>query len=238
VKEDLRPYWVKKYWHKYRHWYVEHFLRPQFASLGKQHTFMKPWHTIISGENIHMGNAPTVVAEPDQKVRIGVWGREQGKGSIVIGDAVMISPGTRISASDEIIIGDGCMFANGAYVTDSDWHGIYNRVERDPDSKPVKLHDNVWVGDHATVLKGVTIGENSIVAAQAVVTKDVPPNVVVAGNPAKVVKELDLDQGFVTRQEYYADAEEVEARFDRLDQMMLTKNSFWKWLKSLIWPGS
>ncbi len=236
MKEDLRPYWVKKYWHKFRHWYVERYLRPQFASLGAQHTFMKPWYCIVSGDNIHMGNAPTVVADPDNYVRIGVWGREQGQGMIVIGDAVMISPGTRISASDEIRIGNGCMFANSAYVTDSDWHGIYNRVERDPDPKPVHLKDNVWVGDHATVLKGVTIGENSVVAAGAVVTKDVPPNVVVAGNPAKVVKELDPEQGFYTRTEYYADAAEVERRFDLLDQMMLKKNGFWRWVKSVLLP--
>jgi acetyltransferase-like isoleucine patch superfamily enzyme len=236
MKEDIRPYWVKKWWHRFRAWYVEIKLRPQFASLGKHYTFMKPWYVVVSGENIHMGESPTVVAEADQKVRIGVWGREQGQGAIYIGDAVMISPGTRISASDEIRIGDGVMFANGAYVTDSDWHGIYDRVERDPEPRPVCLKDNVWVGDHATVLKGVTVGENSVVAAHAVVTRDVPANVVVAGNPAKVVKELDPDRGFYTRTEYYANPAELEERFDRLDRMMLSKNSFWRWLKSLVWP--
>ena len=188
MKPDLRPYWVKKRWLKYRYWYVEHFLRPQFASLGKHHHFMNPQHCVVSGNNIHLGESATVVAESDAKVRIGVWGREPGKGKIVIGDAVMISPGTRISASDEIRIGNGCMFANGAYVTDSDWHGIYDRVHRDPEIRPVVLEDNVWIGDHATVLKGVHIGKNSIVAARAVVVKDVPPNVVVAGNPARVVR--------------------------------------------------
>jgi acetyltransferase-like isoleucine patch superfamily enzyme len=50
---------------------------------------------------------------------------------------------------------------------------------------PVHIGDNVWLGDHATVLKGVTIGDNSVVAARAVVTRDVPANVIVAGNPAK-----------------------------------------------------
>lgn len=234
MKKDLRPYWVKKLWLKMRHAYVERFLRPQFASLGKHHHFMKPWHCIVSGENIHMGESPTVVAEPDQKVRIGVWGREPGKGTIVIGDAVMISPGTRISASDEIRIGHGCMFANGAYVTDSDWHGIYDRVKRDPEVKPVILEDNVWVGDHATVLKGVTIGKNSIVAACAVVTKDVPPNVVVAGNPAKVVKELDANATFYTRTEYFSDPEGFAKFFDQVDRDVLKGNSLFGWIRSLL----
>ena len=72
------------------------------------------------------------------------------------------------------------------------------------------IGDNVWLGDHATVLKGVTIGENSVVAARAVVTRDVPANVVVAGNPAKVVKELDPERGFTTRMDYFADPAELE----------------------------
>jgi len=53
---------------------------------------------------------------------------------------------------------------------------------------PVKIGDNVWIGMNAVILKGVTIGENSVVAAGAVVTKSVEPNAIVAGNPAQVVK--------------------------------------------------
>jgi acetyltransferase-like isoleucine patch superfamily enzyme len=56
---------------------------------------------------------------------------------------------------------------------------------------PVIISDNVWIGMNAIILKGVTIGENSVVAAGAVVTKSVPANVVVAGNPAVVTKELE-----------------------------------------------
>jgi acetyltransferase-like isoleucine patch superfamily enzyme len=55
---------------------------------------------------------------------------------------------------------------------------------------PVRIRDNVWIGMGAVILKGVEIGENSVVAAGAIVTKSVPPNVVVAGNPAVVVKQL------------------------------------------------
>lgn len=234
MKKDHRPYWVKKFWLRYRHWYVERFLRPEFASLGPHHNFTNPWHCIVSGENIHLGRCATVVADPDNKVRIGVWGRGPGQGTIVIGDAVMISPGTRISASDEIRIGHGCMFANGAYVTDSDWHGIYDRVQRDPEVKPVILEDNVWVGDHATVLKGVRIGTNSIVAAGAVVTKDVPANVIVAGNPAKVVKELDPNATMYTRTEYFSDPEGFAEFFDQVDRQVLQGNTLLGWIKSLL----
>lgn len=55
---------------------------------------------------------------------------------------------------------------------------------------PVKIGNRVWVGAHATILAGVTVGDNSVIAAGAVVTKDVPANVVVAGVPAKIIKQL------------------------------------------------
>lgn len=234
MKTDLRPYWAKKTYLRFRHWYTEQFLRPEFASLGAWHTFMKPWYTVVSGPNIHLGHSATVVAEADNRVRIGVWGREPGSGSIRIGDAVMISPGVRISASDEITIGNGCMMANGVYITDCDWHGIYDRVNRDPDPRPVRIGDNVWIGDRATVLKGVTIGDNSIVAACSVVTRDVPANTVVAGNPARVVKELDPAQGFYTRTQFYAHPEALAKQFDDIDRLVLGNNRTWRWLSSLI----
>jgi acetyltransferase-like isoleucine patch superfamily enzyme len=234
MKSDLRPYWLKKSYLRFRYWYAEHFLRPEFASMGHYHTIMKPWHVVVSGDNIHLGHSATIVAEPDNKVRIGVWGRGPGQGSIRIGDAVMISPGVRISASDEISIGDGCMMANGAYITDCDWHSVYDRMNRDPEPRPVHLGDNVWIGDHATVLKGVRIGDNSIVAACSVVTKDVPANVVVAGNPARIVKELDPSQSFYTRTSYYANAADIARQVDDIDRMVLHGNSFWRWLRACI----
>ena len=53
MKTDKRPYWVKKNYLRFRHWYTEFFLRPECASLGRYHTVMKPWHTVIAGDNIH-----------------------------------------------------------------------------------------------------------------------------------------------------------------------------------------
>ncbi|MEL7046318.1 MAG: acyltransferase, partial [Pseudomonadota bacterium] len=194
MRDDLRPYWVKKAYLRWRLWYVDYFLRPECASLGAYCTFMKPRFVIISGPGIHIGDCFTAVAEPMHRVEIGVWGREAGAGTIRIGRCVLMSPGSRISASDEIVIGDGVMMANGTYITDSDWHTVYDRTRRADAVTPVHIGNNVWLGDHATVLKGVTIGENSVVAARTVVTRDVPANVIVAGNPARVVRELDAER--------------------------------------------
>ena len=236
MQKDFRPYWVKKCYLNARRWYVDAYLRPRFASLGDYGTFMRPWHIDINGAGIHLGRCATVVAEPDNHVSIGVWGDAEGQGSIRIGDYAMISPGVRISAATRVIIGDSCMMANGAYITDSDWHGIYDRVGRDKASAPITIADNVWIGDHATVLKGVSIGENSIVAAGAVVTKDVEANVVVAGNPAKKVRDLDPNKGFKTRGQFFADPESLNREYDKIDQMVLQENTFWRWIIGLVWP--
>jgi tetrahydrodipicolinate N-succinyltransferase len=128
------------------------------------------------------------------------------------------------------------MLANGAYITDSDWHGLYDRIDRADEATPVYLGANVWVGDHATVLKGVTIGDNSIVAAGAVVTSDVPANVVVAGNPAKVIKALDPDVERYTRADLYADPAKTAQQFKELDHYVLNKNTFWTWFWTLLYP--
>lgn len=238
MRQDRRPYWVKKIYLRYRSWYTNHFIKPACDYLGDHHAVMKPWHVHIGGANIRIGKCATIVGEPDNWVRIGVWGNEPGHGSITIGDYVMISPGTRISACESIEIGDAVMMANGVYITDSDWHGLYDRTRRDTSTKAVRIHDNAWLGDHSTVLKGVTIGENSVVAAGSVVARDVPPNVVVAGNPATVVKQLDPEQGFVTRAQYFADPEALQRYIDSVERKILTPNGFFNWLRTLVWPNS
>lgn len=237
MRDDPRPYRVKRAYLRWRSWYVDYFLRPKCASLGRYSTFMKPRYVIISGPNIHIGECFTAVAEPMHRVEIGVWGREAGAGTIRIGRAVLMSPGSRISASDEITIGDGVMMANGAYITDSDWHTLYDRTARSEHVTPVRIGNNVWLGDHASVLKGVSIGDNSVVAARAVVTRDVPANVVVAGNPARVVKALDPAREMVTRLDYFADPEGQRRFFDAVDREVLAGNSVWRWLCSLVYPG-
>ena len=130
------------------------------------------------------------------------------------------------------------MMAHGSYITDSDWHGIYDRVNRDSTVKPVRLGDNVWLGDRATVLKGVTIGDNSIVAASSVVTKDVPANVIVAGNPAIVVRELDPSESRYTRDDMFRNPAETQAYFHALDKALLGDNSFWRWCVTTLYPRS
>ena len=238
MRRDVRPYWVKRLYLKFRAFWIWWFLAPRCESLGAFSTIMSPWFVIISGPNIRIGHSFTAIGEMHHPVQIGVWGRNFGEGRVEIGDACLMSPGARISASDEVVLGNGCMMAHGSYITDSDWHGLYDRVNRDGTPKPVRLGDNVWLGDRSTVLKGVTIGDNSIVAASSVVTKDVPANVIVAGNPAVVVRELDEEEPRYTREDMFRDPTEAQAYFDALDKSLLADKSLWRWVIHSLYPRS
>ncbi len=140
-------------------------------------------------------------------------------------------------AAESIVIGDACMIAHGVYISDADWHGIYDRAQPVGETKPVVFEDNVWIGDSAIICKGVTIGKNSIIGAGAVVTKDVPPNSIFAGNPAKLVKSLE-DKRFNTRAEFLKDPVKLAKDFDLLDQHSLKNNTLLDWIKSLIMPNN
>ncbi|MBY5377327.1 hypothetical protein HFN07_28555 [Rhizobium leguminosarum] len=82
-------------------------------------------------------------------------------------------------------MGDEVFIADQVIIRDWDGHTIVGR----PDKAPIRIGNHVWIGMRAVILKGVTIGDGAVVAAGAIVTKDVPPGAVVAGNPAKVVKD-------------------------------------------------
>ena len=131
MRRDLRPFWVKRLYLRIRALWIWWFLAPRCEALGPHATIMSPWFVIISGPNIRIGHSFTAIGEMHHPVQIGVWGRNFGEGRVEIGDACLMSPGARISASDEIVLGNGCMMAHGSYITDSDWHGLYDRVNRD-----------------------------------------------------------------------------------------------------------
>jgi acetyltransferase-like isoleucine patch superfamily enzyme len=98
-----------------------------------------------------------------------------------------INYGTSISASKFIHIGENCLIGTFCTIIDDDFHGILDR-DAPPPPEPLILEDNVWLGGRVTVLKGVTIGRDSVIGAGSVVTKSVPPRSVAVGMPARVIK--------------------------------------------------
>ncbi len=191
----------------------------------------------IFGKGINVGKSATFVATSDSYIRLTTWNLGEFNGKIYVDDYCLFTPGVRIAAATEIKIGKGCMFANGSYVSDADWHGLYKRAEPVGSTKKVELKDNVWIGDRAVVGKGVTIGQNSIVAAGAIVVKDVPENVIVGGNPAGIIKELDPKKQKVTRMDLFKDPKALEELYDYLDKIDLKQNHFLGWIRSLVTPS-
>lgn len=114
---------------------------------------------------------------------------ECGK-NIFIGENVFINCGCHFQDHGGIYIGDETLI--GSYVVMATINHGQNPINRS-DNYPAPIHigKKVWIGSHATILPGVTIGDNAIVAAGAVVVKDVPANTVVGGVPAKIIKEVE-----------------------------------------------
>lgn len=114
-----------------------------------------------------------------------------------IGDDVGISGGG-ICVQTEVTIGNGVMLGANAFITDTDFHPLLPTNRRysteHVGTRPVVIEDNVFIGMNSVILKGVRIGRNSVIGAGSVVARDVPPNEVWAGSPARFVKALPSEQ--------------------------------------------
>ena len=101
--------------------------------------------------------------------------------------------GTSIGAANSITIGNYVLSGANVLITDFDWHPIdpnFRHTNKNIKNAPVVIHDNVWLGVNSVILKGVTIGENTIIGANSLVVNDIPSNVIAGGNPCKVIKAL------------------------------------------------
>jgi len=121
---------------------------------------------------------------------------------IKIGKDVQINDFVHITSMQSVYIGNNVLLASKIYISDCS-HGSYEGNENDsyPDThtidrkyktSPVRIEDNVWIGESVSVLPGVTIGENAIIGANSVVSKDIPNNCIAVGNPARVVKKFNF----------------------------------------------
>ncbi len=120
------------------------------------------------------------------RIFFGVGFYLRGSGARVeIGDHTYLNRRTEITCRERVTIGERCAIAWDVNIMDTDAHTFEDR----PDTVPVTIGNHVWIGAGALVLKGVTIGDGAVVAARAVVTKDVPAGALVVGQPAHVIRE-------------------------------------------------
>jgi maltose O-acetyltransferase len=110
-------------------------------------------------------------------------------GCITVGDGTFINYGTSISAHSRVMIGKNCHIGQYAIINDNDYHDVMNKTTL-PESRPVVLEDGVWLGARVIVLKGVRIGQDSVVGAGSVVTRDIPARSIAVGQPARVIRQF------------------------------------------------
>ncbi len=134
------------------------------------------WPTSVS---FHTGYCHVEAAQPESVI-------EFGDGAQVNNNAYIKSEGPGIKIGPRALIG------SFVEIFDSDFHELHPARRRggNPRMAPVELGANVFVGDGAKILKGVTVGADSVIGAGAVVVRSIPPGVIAAGNPARVIREL------------------------------------------------
>jgi len=171
-------------------------LKNNFKAVGDNFQLMKD-HKVINpkyieiGDNFYAGDRFRIEA-------LDLYYQDNFIPNIKIGNNVVFNTDIHIGCINSIQIGDNCLFGSRIYITDHH-HGepTIQMLELPPNERaliskgPVIIKNNVWVGEGVAIMPNVTIGENSIIATNAVVTKNVPPNCVVAGVPAKVIKNIN-----------------------------------------------
>ena len=176
----------------YRSWLVRRY-GSRFDAIGanfqvKAQCNLQNSGRLIAGDNLILDS------RPGQPITIEVG----AEASLHIGSNVYINLGTTILSKIEIHIGDRCLIGPEVMILDEDghplsWSGRHDYWPKGRQGRigaPVIIEPNVWICARATILKGVTIGAHSVIAAGAVVTRSVPPKTIVAGVPARVVREL------------------------------------------------
>ncbi|MGE3507404.1 MAG: acyltransferase [Vicinamibacterales bacterium] len=143
--------------------------------------------SIVVHDNVHIGNRNTWI------VGLKVFPNAR----LEIGAGTILGYLNVFSVAQSITIGRHCLFAGEIKVIDNNSHSLdfekrrANAPLHASEVAPIVIDDDVWIGTNCIILKGVTIGRGAVVAAGSVVTRDVPPFTVVAGNPARVVKHID-----------------------------------------------
>lgn len=137
---------------------------------------------VVNYSTVEIGDRLLMYGDP---VRCDL--NSHGGGRLLLGDGVFVNYGVSISAHASVRIGDGCLIGQYSLIMDCDYHSP-DGASGHGEPRAIVIEDGVWMGARVTVLKGVTIGRGSVIGAGSVVTRDIPPGVLAAGVPAKVIE--------------------------------------------------
>lgn len=160
---------------------------------GKNNSIFIAKGASIENVNIYIrGNNNTLIIDENVKVKAGLFWFEDNNGTIQIGKNTTIEKANIATVEDfqYIKVGNDCMLSNGVDIRNSDSHSIVDLAsnKRINYGKSITIEDHVWIGANATILKGVTIKQNAVIAMGSIVTNNVEANSVYGGNPARKLK--------------------------------------------------
>ena len=171
-------------------WY-EPLFRSQCVTVGRG-LWMEQLPYLQGHGRIEIGDKVRLSGKP----HIAFCNRHHDAPALVIGDGTFLGHLCDLRIARSIVIGRHCLIAAGVVIADYDGHPLEAAARRSGATspqeavRPVTIGNDVWIGHGAMILKGVTVGDRAVIGAQAVVTRDVPPDTVVAGNPARIVRNL------------------------------------------------
>ena len=235
MQKDNRPFFIRLFIENFYILWTKYFLIPQFKRVGKNLDINKPWNIDVYGKNISLGENVHIRTSRNVITQMCAWNKNNCNGIIKIGDNVLISPGVRIISAEEIVIDSNVMIASNVYISDSDWHGIYDRINTPGSSKKIHIEENSWIGEGSKISKGVRIGKNSIIGLGSVVTSDVPDNEIFGGNPAKKIGEIDKNKKIRKREELFLN-NDYNSLMKFLINEDLKRNNFFTWLRTIFFP--
>lgn len=165
--------------------YLKLFARSSYKAIGSNTVFdgipdiVYPFSNIYIGNNCRIGRSCVIYTNKASTVRIS--------------DGVSINNNVHIVAESSISIGSDTLIAENVGIRDQDhcFNDLSKTVRSQGfDSSPIKIGSNVWIGRNASILKGVNIGNNVVVGANSVVSRDLPPNSICVGSPAKPIRYI------------------------------------------------
>ncbi len=189
IRSLLRKFWTHSWSEKWSYaWEVARGLL-HARKINSPHIVLMGAGVIINKRNGYFTTSGVCVLRPG--CRIAIISKTKQPAHLHIGEGTEIGDRTIINASQRIEIGARCSISWDCDISDTDFHQvILSDGQRPPITEPVIIEDDVWIGSHCLILKGVTIGHHSVIAAGSVVRRDVPPYSLVAGNPARHIGQV------------------------------------------------
>lgn len=188
IKKILKNIAIKIY-------YGNPLFRKNIKRIGKD-SFIREHTKISGGRYITIGNNTRIYPYSRLECFTNISGKTLNP-RLQIGDNIIMGRNTTILCANEIVIGSNCMFGSYCFISDEN-HGMDPSSDKRYECQPLQLSnviigENCWIGEKVIILPGITIGDNSIVGAGSIVTRDIPPNTIAVGNPARVIKRFNYD---------------------------------------------